>query len=181
MHRVQTNAELEYLRIAGAGFVFNDFTSGAAGAQYNVLHRASCTWAARMLDQADPQSRPSVSKMFFGTIDDAQSWLVPNRGPGGRGWKRCATCRPGPPPVSQEKGRTGAPPAAVGAPASDSWPVQAAFAMPASLPLRLPVPARLASWNKAGDLDQVRLAEYLATADELLRPHYERLHPPLAL
>src|SRR5260221_2630900 len=120
-----------------------------------------------MLAQADPQSRPSVPKMFFGTIDEAQSWLMPNRGPEGRGWNRCGRCRPDRTAVRQENGGTGAMPAAVAAPASDPWPVQAAFAMPASQPLRLPVPPRLASWNKAGDPDQVRLAEYLDEADEL--------------
>jgi len=86
MHRVQRNAELEALHVTGVGFVFNDFTSGPAGAHYNVLHAAGCRWVGRMLDRAEPQSRPSVRKMFFDTIGEAQSWLVPNRGPEGRGW-----------------------------------------------------------------------------------------------
>ena len=96
MHRVQTNAELEAFHLAGVGFVLNDFTSGASGAQYNVLHAA-----ALQLDQEDAGSgrapgQPSVRKMFFDTFDEAQSWLVANRGPEGRGWKRCGTCRPDP-------------------------------------------------------------------------------------
>ncbi|MFI5066927.1 MAG: hypothetical protein ACHP9Z_23530 [Streptosporangiales bacterium] len=62
-----------------------------------------------------------------------------------------------------------------------AWPVQTSFARPDSQPLRLPVPPRLASWNKAGDPDQVRLAEYLAAAEALVRPHRERLSGPLAL
>lgn len=94
MHRVQTNAELEARHSAGAGFIFNDFTSGPAGAQDNVLHVAGCMWVGRMLDRAEPARRPSVRKMFFATLDEAQSWLGPNRGPEGRGWKQCATCRP---------------------------------------------------------------------------------------
>src|SRR5262245_21768262 len=108
MHRVQTNAQLGSLHAAGAGFVFNDFTTGPPGARDNVLHHAACPWVARMLDRADPHSRPSVPKMYFGTLDEAQSWLVPNRGPEGRGWKRCATCQPGRPAPSQKSDRTGA-------------------------------------------------------------------------
>jgi hypothetical protein len=62
-----------------------------------------------------------------------------------------------------------------------AWPAQASFARPESRPLRLPVPPRLASWNKAGDPDQIRLAEYLTAAEALVRPHCERLSGPLAL
>jgi hypothetical protein len=53
--------------------------------------------------------------------------------------------------------------------------------MPSGPPLRLPVPPQLASWNKAGDPEQVRLAGYLDAADELLRPRYELLTGALAL
>lgn len=185
MHRVQTNAELKALHTTGIGFVFNDYSSGPAGAQYNVLHHASCPWVARMLDRATlysrPSVRPSVRKMFFGTLDEAQSWLTPNRGPEGRGWKPCATCRPDRTPVSETNGSTTPMSPAAPALVSGSWPVYAAFAKPASQPLRLPVPPRLANWNKAGDPDQLRLAGYVAAADELLRPYYTRLSGPLAL
>ena len=196
MHHVHTNAELEAFRIASVGFIFNDFTSGPSGARDDVLHTASCTWVARMLDRAEPQSRPSVPKMFFDTIDEAYSWLRLNRGPEGRSWKRCATCQPGreavgsrPQPrlnrpsatVREAKGGTGATSRAVRGPIPDSWPVHAAFARPDSQPLQLPVPPRLASWNKGGDPDQVRLAEYLAAADELLCARYQQLSGPLAL
>lgn len=196
MHPVQTNAELEAFHVAAVGFVLNDFTSSPAGARDNVLHVAGCAWVGRMLARAEPQSRPSVRKLFFDTLDEAQSWLVHNRGQEGRGWKRCATCRPGrvavtdhPHPrvstssVAAREAKTGtnATSRATPGPIPDCWPVQAAFAMPHSQPLRLPVPPRLASWNKAGDPDQVRLAEYLSAADELLRPYYERLNGPLAL
>jgi hypothetical protein len=91
---VQTDAELGALHGTGVGFVFNDFTSGPAGAQYNVLHVAGCPWVGRMLDRAKSQRRPSVRKMFFATTDEAQSWLVPNRGQEGRGWKYCGSRRP---------------------------------------------------------------------------------------
>jgi hypothetical protein len=196
MHRVQTNAELEALHVAGAGFVFNHFTSGPAGARDNVLHMAGCPWVRRMLDGAKPLVRPPVRKMFFDTLDEAQSWLVPTLGPEGRGWKRCTGRRPGrmaagnnmrlpagtpSANVREADGGTGAMSPAGPVAAPGSWPVHAAFAMPGSQPLRLPVPPRLASWNKAGDADQVRLARYLATAGELLRPHYARLTGPLAL
>jgi hypothetical protein len=62
-----------------------------------------------------------------------------------------------------------------------SWPAGVAFAMPGSQPLRLPVPPRLASWNRAGDPDQVRLTAYLDAAEGLLRPRLEQLSGPLAL
>lgn len=179
MHRVQTNAELEALHIAGAGFVFNHFTSGPAGARDNALHTASCPWVRRMLEGARPLARPSVRKMFFDTVDEAQSWLVSTLGPEGHGWKRCTGCRPGrteagtgmglpagTPPVTvrEADGRAGAMLPTAPSPVPGSWPVHVAFAMPTSQPHRLPVPPRLASWNKAGDPDQVRLAKYLAAA-----------------
>jgi hypothetical protein len=41
--------------------------------------------------------------------------------------------------------------------------------MPVGPALRLPVPPRLASWNRAGDPDQVRLAGYLDAAEVTLR------------
>jgi hypothetical protein len=53
--------------------------------------------------------------------------------------------------------------------------------MPGSQPLRLPVPPRLASWNRAGDQDQVRLGGYLDAAEALLRPRLKQLSGPLAL
>jgi hypothetical protein len=194
MHQVQANAELEAIHRIGAGFVFNDFTSGPAGASDNVLHLAGCPWVGRMLYRAEPQRRPSVRKIFFTTINEAHWWLAANRGPEGRGWKPCDTCRPGhvegidrlrlqaggPSPSGREaKGRLARISQAIPTPVSDSWPVDAAFAMPSSQPLPLPVGPRLASWNKRGDPDQVRLAEYLAIADD--RPHYAPLSGPLAL
>ncbi len=47
--------------------------------------------------------------------------------------------------------------------------------------VRLPVSPRLASWNRAGDQDQVRLSGYLDVAEALLRPRIEQLSGPLAL
>jgi hypothetical protein len=55
------------------------------------------------------------------------------------------------------------------------------FAMPAGQPIRLPVPPRLASWNKASDPDQTRLAEYLDLSEALLQPRLAQLSGPLAL
>jgi hypothetical protein len=187
MHRVQTNAELEALHASGAGFVFNHFTSGPAGARDNVLHTAGCPHIRRMLDGADPLARPSVRKMHFTTLNEAQSWLASTLAPEGYGWKRCTGCQPGHavvgnaprPPAGMSEADDGA--AAISLASPGSRPVTAVFAMPASQPLRLPVPPRLASWNKAGDADQVRLAKYLDAADELLRPHCARLPGPLAL
>lgn len=114
--------------------------------------------------------------MFFDTLDEARLWLMLNRGPEGRSWKRCATCRPGREAVGnrpqlrvsrpsatvrEAKGGSGATSRGVRGPIPDSWAVHAAFAMPDSPPLQLSVPPRLASWNKADDPDQVRLADVL--------------------
>jgi hypothetical protein len=70
----------------GRGAVFNDFSGHAAsGAQYNVLHAASCRWLAR--------SNLAVPKIWFEDLSTATDWLVRERGAEGRAWKRCATCR----------------------------------------------------------------------------------------
>ncbi len=94
MHRIATNAELADLHAAGVGYIFNDFTSGSAGARDNVLHETGCDWVRRMLAQAEPQNRPSVRKIFFATLSEALPWLESNRGTESRAWKRCTTCRP---------------------------------------------------------------------------------------
>lgn len=168
MHQVQANAELEAIHRAGAGFVFNDFTSGPAGARDNVLHLASCPWVGRMLYRAEPQRRPSVRKIFFTTINEAHSWLAANRGPEDRGWKPCDTCGPGhaggigrlrlhagsqSPSRREADGRPALKSQAIPVPVAGSWPVDAAFAMPGSQPLPLPVAPRLASWNKRAHSD----------------------------
>jgi hypothetical protein len=195
MHRIVTNAELADLHAAGVGYIFNDFTSGSAGARYNVLHETGCDWVRQMMVRADPQNRPSVRKIFFATLYEALPWLASNRGAESLAWKRCATCRPGQAntgkhadrvepahavptqnlsPAQSTRSLTSAP-AGVGA-----WPVTV-FTKPGSTPISLPTPPRLASWNKPDDPDQLRLSEYLAIADDLLRPHYEQLTGPLAL
>lgn len=193
MRQVQTNAELREAHLSGDGFIFNFFTSGPTGAQYNVLHEAQCGWVRRMMAGKPPSDRPSVRKVFFPRADEAQSWLAANLGSEGMGWKQCDTCRPcraaasvlatvpsdaqveaGPGPDVRS--------ATQGVPASlGPWSRGAPFAKPSSPPLRLPASPRLASWNKTGDPDQERLARYLDAADELLRQHYERLTGPLAL
>jgi hypothetical protein len=93
MRHAQTNAELAAFHAEGTGLVFNDFTTGRSAARYNVLHVAGCPWVRRMLDRADPQARPSVRKLLFSAVDEAQAWLASNRGQEGHGWKYCATCR----------------------------------------------------------------------------------------
>jgi hypothetical protein len=191
MRDVQSNAELDAFHAGGEGLVFNHFTSGPAGARDNVLHAARCQQVAKMLILARPESRPSVRKVLFATAEEALSWLTANLGPEGHGWRSCTRCQPSgavertPPPA---RSRAGPDMAGAGAPSSvargagpGSWPADAAFAMPASPPLRLPVPPRLASWNRADDPDQVRLAGYLDTAEALLRPYLEQLSGPLAL
>jgi hypothetical protein len=195
MGQVQTNAELEALHSAGIGFVFNHFTSGPAGARDNRLHAVSCPQVEKMLNRAQPQSWPSVRKLFFATIDEALLWLLENLDTEEHGWKRCTTCHPGRTTVGEGTRLRAGRPAARGEPHHDSgmpscgvpapgpgcWPVSAAFVMPDSRPLCLPVAPRLASWNKTGDPDQLQLTRYLDVADALLRPNYEQLGGLLAL
>jgi serine/threonine protein kinase len=79
MRIVQTNGELRAFHADGQGLIFNDFTSGPAGARDNVLHVAACAQVRRMLDRAQPESRPSVRKLLFSDMAEAQSWLASNR------------------------------------------------------------------------------------------------------
>ena len=193
---VRTNAELAALHAVGTGFVYSHYSSGASGSQYNRLHAARCDGVGKMIGQAKPESRPTFHKMIFPTLDEALGWLVPNRGPEGHGWRRCRICQPGHPVAdgseprereawqgSVREAKEAADPMSGEASmvVSGSWPVHAAFAMPSSPPLRLPLLPRLASWNKGGDPDQVKLAAYLDVADEVLRPYYERLSGQVAL
>jgi hypothetical protein len=195
MREVRTNAELEAFHEGDEGLVFNHFTSGPAGARDNVLHTSGCPQVGKMLIRAQPQSRPRVRKILFANTEEAQSWLASNLGPEGHGWRWCTRCRGGRaeaakrtrPPTQARPGSgtagagAGAPSPVVPAATPGSWPADAAFAMPGSQPLRLPVPPRLASWNRAGDQDQVRLGGYLDAAEALLRPRLKQLSGPLAL
>jgi hypothetical protein len=47
------------------------------------------------------------------------------------------------------------------------------FAIPAGPAVQLEVEPRPASWNTAGDPDQMKLEAFLAAAEQLLRPRYE--------
>ena len=195
MHRIATNAELADRHAARVGYIFNDFTSGPAGATNNVLHEAGCDWVKRMLARAEPRNRPSVRKIFFATLDEAQRWLTPNRGAESRAWRWCSTCQPGQMNTRKNADRAEAAHSAStqnlsltqssrskasAAVAVGAWPAPV-FVQPGSTPICLPTPPRLTSWNKSGDPDQLRLSEYLAIADDLLRPHYEHLTGPFAL
>ena len=57
----------------------------------------------------------------------------------------------------------------------------AMFAIPAGPAVQLDVEPRLASWNRAGDPDQMKLEAFLAATEQVLRPRYEQLTGPLAL
>ena len=57
----------------------------------------------------------------------------------------------------------------------------AMFAIPVGPAVQLGVEPRLASWNTAGDPDQVKLQAFLAATEQLLRPRCEQLTGPLAL
>jgi Holliday junction resolvase-like predicted endonuclease len=94
MRHVATNADLGAIHRSGDGLIFNDYPSVRSAAQYKVLHLAWCSGVARMLGRVDT-SAPSVPKIFFEDIDEADSWLAIHRGPPGTGWKPCDTCLPG--------------------------------------------------------------------------------------
>ena len=100
MERIANEQRFRSISLKRLGVVFNDFTRrGASGAQYNVVHAASCRWLAR--------SNLSVAKFWFEDLATAIDWLVRDRGVEGQAWKRCATCQargprprpPGPPVV----------------------------------------------------------------------------------
>ena len=82
MQPVTSDDELQRLRFADDGDVYNDFSrNGRSGSTYNVLHRASC----RTLLGAN--TRPD--KYVATDLETAERWLFANR----RGnWKRCECC-----------------------------------------------------------------------------------------
>lgn len=88
MERIANEQRFRSICTAGLGVVFNDFAGhGASGAQYNVVHAASCRWLAR--------SNLAVPKIWFEDLTAATSWLERERGLEGRAWKRCGTCQAG--------------------------------------------------------------------------------------
>lgn len=63
-------------------FLYNDFVrNGPSGRSYNVLHRSSCAFVRRM--------NANVPKVWFETQDQAEKWLLANRG---SNWKHCGSC-----------------------------------------------------------------------------------------
>lgn len=88
MQRIKSQQELDKIHHSRLGYIYNDYSGkGASGNRYNVLHRADCRWIKN--------TKISVPKYFFDTVDEADAWLVQNRGQEGVGWKQCGTCRPG--------------------------------------------------------------------------------------
>ena len=84
MERIANEQSFRSICANGLGVVFNDFAGhGASGAQYNVVHAATCRWLAR--------SNLSVPKIWFEDLVTAAAWLERERGLEGRAWKRCAT------------------------------------------------------------------------------------------
>jgi hypothetical protein len=70
---------------AEEGLIFNDFAGrGAMGGEFNIRYWAGC----RTLLPANL----AVPTIFFEELDEAEVWLLRERGPEGRGWKRCGTC-----------------------------------------------------------------------------------------
>lgn len=86
MRQIASEEELEELHTAASGLIYNDFSGlGATGAQYNVLHASDCRWLSR--------SNTNVRKLYFENLAETIEWLEANRGPEGRSWKRCGSCR----------------------------------------------------------------------------------------
>ena len=83
--QIRDDVELQRLRRAGSGFIYNDFSGAApSGSDHNVLHTARCYWLER--------ANTNVPKLFFTDLPQAVAWLNANRGPEGQNWKRCGTC-----------------------------------------------------------------------------------------
>ena len=86
MERIADEQRFRSICADGLGVVFNDFSGhGASGAQYNVVHAATCRWLTR--------STLSVPKIWFEDLVTATSWLERERGLEGWAWKRCGTCQ----------------------------------------------------------------------------------------
>lgn len=85
MERVASDERFRAIRQTGRGVVYNDVSRiGASGAQYNIVHAASCRWLNR--------SSLTVPKVWFEDLVAARDWLVRERGREGARWKRCGTC-----------------------------------------------------------------------------------------
>ena len=74
LRSIQTVAELKALHEAGMGLIFNDFSSGPAGARDNVLHLAGLHVGCEDAVGRGSGSRPSVRKITF------LPWAKPYRG-----------------------------------------------------------------------------------------------------
>ena len=86
MRRIESDVDLDQCHGAGVGLIYNDFSgSGAGGKDYNILHAAGCRWVRR--------SNTNVPKFYFTDLQEAVSWLTANRGPEGKNWRRCGTCK----------------------------------------------------------------------------------------
>ena len=82
MEEVKNDARWRDILEVGEGYVFNDFSGGGpSGKQYNVVHRATCSYLR--------SANLSVPKYSFATLDEAAAWLDANRP---NNWKCCKTC-----------------------------------------------------------------------------------------
>jgi hypothetical protein len=88
--RIQSDAELEARHHSGAGLIYNDYSGRGHGqTNDNVLHAAHCHWVISASTQMQH------AKYWFPDLAAAVSWLTAQRGPEGRNWRRCGTCRGG--------------------------------------------------------------------------------------
>ncbi|MGN9890413.1 hypothetical protein [Micromonospora sp. L31] len=189
---------LDWLAAHPDGFVIN--TLRKPGPAYLVLHRANCS-AIGGLPTYGRQWTAAYAKIC-GDRDELEAFARQGLGGEATLCGRCLdrTVTPGPhappahsypvpqpgsaparpPQLERRSPRTAPSPAHtnIGIATRPAGPL---FAPPTSDPLRLDVQPRLASWNTAGDPDQVRLQAFLAAAERVVRPRLETLADPLVL
>jgi len=82
MDEITSERQWQQILNDAKGYVFNDFSgNGPSGSQYNVLHRADCSFLQ--------SARLTVPKRFADSLDQARTWLDANRT---GNWKYCDAC-----------------------------------------------------------------------------------------
>ncbi|MGE8452586.1 MAG: hypothetical protein ACN6OP_18590 [Pseudomonadales bacterium] len=85
MIKIETDEDLQSLHAQAQGYIYNDYSGLAPrGAVGNVLHIAKCHHVAK--------SNTNYGKFFFGTYEDAVTWLKNSRGREAIAWRRCHCC-----------------------------------------------------------------------------------------
>jgi len=151
-----------------------------------MLHRATCRTISGVPSRGVRWTGPYIK--LCGERDELESAVVVEFGGAAEG---CGLCRSGlrSAPITSAAGGAVASPGRLASDAAPpvvragswdrGWPAR--FVRPSGDSARLPLAPRLASWNRAGDPDQLRLGQFLAVTADLVAPRIERLPDPLAL